>query len=153
MTPDEGVKMLREIAMEDTKASRELGVKFFFHWAILSGTALTLLVPFLSSEQVQKNITSGISIYIIISIFTLTTSLIFASIRNFIMMHLILNLAKIHHNTANKLNKAIKEKSDFKSDPPKEKFKVVLIVVQYIAILSFIIGVIATSIIIFKVII
>jgi len=144
--PEETVRKIREDAMEDTKSSRELGIKFFFHWALLSGAALTLLIPFLSSEIVQKNITRCSKFYIGVASIAFVVSLISASIRNFIMMRLILNRAQINHKIANELSKAIREKAEYKTDEQKEEFKLILNIAQYTAIFSFIIGIIAAYI-------
>jgi len=151
--PEEIVQIIRTDAMEDTNISRELGIKFFFHWALLSGAALTLLVPFLSSEIVQQNIISHLTPYIYTAITCFIVALIFSSIRNFIMMSAIRDRAQKNHNIANEFSRAIKSGSDYKTEEQKEQYILVLQVVEYIAIFSFIIGIVAAYIFISKVII
>lgn len=150
--PEKIIWKIRDEAMEDTKVSRELGVRFFFHWALLSGAALTLLMPFLSSNIDQKKIAPYLIPYIKLTIISFIVSLISASIRNFIMMRLILDRAQMNHKIANDFSKAIKNNKKYKTPEQKERFQLVLQITQYIAIFSFVIGIIATYIFISKII-
>ncbi len=149
---EEAVQKIREIAIEDTKVSRELGIKFFFHWTILSGATLTLLIPFLSSEQVKENIAQCSALYAKVAIISFIVSLISAALRNFVMMFGILDRAKINHKIANDFSNALATNSDYKSGESKDNFKVPLRIIEFLAIFSFILGIISAYVFISKVI-
>lgn len=74
-TPDKDKKFI--------EISIEMKNKFFFHWAILAGATLTLIIPFLIEENVLKK-TVGWLLEVKIAIGLLVISLITASIRNLI---------------------------------------------------------------------
>lgn len=141
-TAEEIMCEIRANAIEDTKTARELGIKFFFHWTILSGATLTLLITFLSNVDIKKIQLHRYGLHIKIAIIVLILSLILAIIRNFIMIYGIHDRANANHKIANEFSKALFNKTAYKSETPKDKFKIYLHAAEYLAIITFIIGII-----------
>src|SRR3989344_2867689 len=105
MDKEKAIEEIREQAKKDTEFSRELGIKFYFHWALLSGAAITLFIPFLSSEVVQNNITTCSELYVKITFVSFILSMLLSSMRNFVIMKDILRLGQGKHRIANELSK------------------------------------------------
>ncbi len=133
MEKNEFTKIIRKTAMEDTNSSRELGVKFFFHWAILSGATLTLLIPFLTSQHISENIPSDLIPNIKITIISLIIALIAASLRNFILSLDMIKRANRHH----KIAKALENNTALEEEKEEEGVRL-LEVFQFVAISSYI---------------
>jgi len=151
MSEKEIVNEIRGSATKDAEFSRELGIKFFFQWALLSGAALTLFIPFLTSEIFQINISSYVVLFGHISVAAFLSSLFFSSLRNFLMMNAILRSSQFKHTIANDLSKAIENNKNYQS-PPQPGGQTFRIIIGYIAVLSFLVGIISSYIVISKVI-
>lgn len=72
-------QILFEVLLKQSSHSRELGTKFFFHWALLATGIFSLLIPFI---QGLKRVIYP-DLFIVISIL-LVISIVFSSITNFI---------------------------------------------------------------------
>ncbi len=144
----DAIKMINESANKDTEYSRELGIKFFFHWALLSGAAITLFMSFLTNDVVQMNISLDSMIYAHIAILGFFASLFISSIRNFIMMNAILNLAKSKFKIVKELS-GLKSGEEYTSEP-EDHWGAIRKALGYIVISCFLVGTISTYIFIIK---
>src|SRR3990167_6397553 len=97
------IENIEKQAKSDTEFARELRTKFFFHWAILSGAAITLFIPFVSSETVKNNITSCSELYIHITFVSFILSLVLSSLRNLVLAENVLKLGESKFLIANKI--------------------------------------------------
>ena len=149
MDTAQAIEEIRKQANRDTEVSRELAIKFFFHWALLSGAAITLFISFLSSEVVHNNITPCSKLYTLITFVSFIVSMFFSSMRNFVMGRDILKLARAKHKMANELS-SIKESEKYSGETPIPMQ--ITEILGYIAIVAFIVGIISAYIFISKVI-
>ena len=143
------VKEIREQAKKDTEFSRDLAIKFYYHWALLSGAAISLFIPFLSSDVVQNNILPCSKVYVHITFVSFTLSMLFSSMRNFLMMKDVLRLGQANHQMANEISKLTPgQKYSSKSPRPMQLTEVL----GYVAVAAFIVGIVSTYIFISKVV-
>jgi len=75
-----------DLANKQIETATELRAKFFFHWAILSGATLTLVIPLLTQIKTTKESITSLC-YLKIALVLLMITLVFASIRNFVAAH------------------------------------------------------------------
>lgn len=139
---------ISESAKQDTEFAREWRIKFFFHWSLLSGAAITLFIPFLSSDVVQTNITKCSILYVQITFVSFIVSMLFSSIRNFMIIRDILKLGQAKHEIVNKITAGLKEGETLETPKPIK----ITEIFGYIAILAFVTGTISAYIFISQVI-
>lgn len=104
---------IQKVGLKQSTYAVELKTKFFFHWSILSGTTLTLIIPLLLEMQKQNILCEVLSIKI--SILLLIISIIFSSIKNYLSSYSLWNSglanleeSAIDNNKFNKLAKKVK---------------------------------------------
>jgi|GEM_PF-4460341 hypothetical protein len=152
MDLEKAINNIENQAKEDTEFSRELRTKFFFHWAILSGVAITLFIPFLSSEVVKNNVDSSSELYVNATFIFLIISLLFSSLRNFLLAREILKLGQSKYSIVKRLkeisSKPLTQEEELKTSEPWK----VTEIVGWIAIVSFVLGIISAYIFISKII-
>ncbi|MFA6585975.1 MAG: hypothetical protein WCS86_02325 [Candidatus Paceibacterota bacterium] len=136
MDPNEAVEKIEKQAEKDVEFSRELSIKFFFHWALLSGAAITLFITFLSSDVIQNNITKCSKLYVQITFISLVISMLLSSIRNFLIMKDVLRLGAAKYKIANDIKWGV---YNGKTPTPM----LITEIIGYIAIIAFIVGIIA----------
>ncbi len=144
------VDEIREQAKKDTEFSRDLAVKFFYHLALLSGAAISLFIPFLSSDVVQDNILSCSRLYIHITFISLVSSMVLSSLRNFVMMKEILRLGSAKHKMANAVTSAAQKGEGYTASSPRPT--IITEIFGYIAIIAFIVGTVSAYIFASKVV-
>lgn len=143
-------KIIEEItkqAKRDTEFARELRTKFFFHWAILSGAAITLFIPFISSETVKNNITSCSKLYVHITFISFILSLVLSSLRNLVLAENVLKLGQSKYLIAEKIKTNTVKEGDKTAEPG-----FIQEMLGYAAIILFIVGIISAYIFVSKVI-
>ena len=146
---EEIVKEIREGASKDTEFSRDLAIKFYYHWSLLSGAAISLFIPFLSSDVVQNKILPCSKVYVHITFLSFILSILLSTIRNFLMMREVLRLGQAKHQAANDISELQPgQPYSFKSPRPRK----ITEVLGYVAIAAFILGIVSTYIFISKVI-
>lgn len=72
----------RELGLKQVEIATDLRSRFFFHWSILSGATITLIIPLLLELKKRELLNESINIKI--TIILLATSLILSSLRNYI---------------------------------------------------------------------
>ncbi|OHA14691.1 MAG: hypothetical protein A2909_03305 [Candidatus Tagabacteria bacterium RIFCSPLOWO2_01_FULL_39_11] len=141
------IENIEKQAKSDTEFARELRTKFFFHWAILSGAAITLFIPFVSSETVKNNITSCSELYIHITFVSFILSLVLSSLRNLVLAENVLKLGESKFLIANKIKNNTVNIGDKTVEPGS-----IQETLGYVAVILFIIGLISAYVFISKVI-